>query len=54
MLVPLGLDFLTFLSATVLVIPLFKSLKLSPILGFLFSGVVLKQLGWVKCGGTFC
>ncbi|KAG2451237.1 hypothetical protein HYH02_003844 [Chlamydomonas schloesseri] len=45
MLVPLGLDFLTFLSATVLVIPLFKSLKLSPVLGFLFSGVVLKQLG---------
>ncbi|KXZ54882.1 hypothetical protein GPECTOR_4g954 [Gonium pectorale] len=28
-----------------LVIPLFKSLKLSPVLGFLFSGVVLKQLG---------
>ncbi|KAG2498210.1 hypothetical protein HYH03_003961 [Edaphochlamys debaryana] len=45
MLVPLGLDFLTFLASTVLVIPLFKSLKLSPILGFLFSGVVLKQLG---------
>ncbi|EFJ41469.1 hypothetical protein VOLCADRAFT_68169 [Volvox carteri f. nagariensis] len=45
MLLPLGLDFLTFLSATVLVIPLFKSLKLSPVLGFLFSGVVLKQLG---------
>ena len=44
-LVPLGLDFLTFLSATVLVIPLFKSVKASPILGFLFSGVVLGQLG---------
>ncbi len=44
-LVPLGLDFLTFLAATVLVIPLFKSIKASPILGFLFSGVVLGQLG---------
>jgi hypothetical protein len=41
----LGLDFLTFLSATVLVVPLFKSLRLSPVLGFLFAGVVLKQLG---------
>lgn len=44
-LVPLGLDFLTFLAATVLVIPLFKSVKASPILGFLFSGIVLGQLG---------
>jgi Kef-type K+ transport system membrane component KefB len=44
-LVPLGLDFLTFLASTVLVIPLFKSLKLSPVLGFLFSGVVLQSLG---------
>lgn len=32
-LVPLGLDFLTFLASTVLVIPLFKSVKASPILG---------------------
>lgn len=32
-LVPLGLDFLTFLATTVLVIPLFKSVKASPILG---------------------
>lgn len=44
-LVPLGLDFLTFLAATVLVIPLFKSVKASPILGFLFSGLLLGQLG---------
>lgn len=44
-LVPLGLDFLTFLAATVLVIPLFKSVKASPVLGFLFSGIVLGQLG---------
>ena len=32
-LVPLGLDFLTFLATTVLVIPLFKSVKASPVLG---------------------
>lgn len=44
-LLPLGLDFLTFLGATVLVIPVFKSLKISPVLGFLFSGLVLQQLG---------
>lgn len=43
-LVPLGFDFLTFLGATVLVIPLFKRLKISPVLGFLFSGLVLQQL----------
>ena len=46
-LVPLGLDFLTFLAATVLVIPLFKSVKASPVLGFLFSGLLLGQLGLV-------
>jgi hypothetical protein len=44
-LLPLGLDFLTFLAATVLVIPLFKSVKASPVLGFLFSGLILGQLG---------
>ena len=44
---PLGLDFLTFLAATVLVIPTFKSAKISPVLGFLFSGLLLGQLG---CG----
>lgn len=45
-LLPLGLDFLTFLAATVIVIPVFKSVKASPVLGFLFSGLVLGQLGW--------
>ena len=33
---PLGLDFLTFLATTVLVIPLFKSVKASPVLGYGF------------------
>lgn len=47
-LVPLGFDFLTFLASTVLVIPLFKHFKLSPVLGFLVSGVVLKQLGYER------
>ena len=44
-LLPLGLDFLTFLAATVLVIPIFKSVKASPVLGFLFSGLILEKLG---------
>jgi hypothetical protein len=48
-LLPLGLDFLTFLAATVLVIPVFKSVKASPVLGFLFSGLVLGQLGCARC-----
>lgn len=42
---PLGLDFLTFLAATVLVLPVFRSAKISPVLGFLFTGLVLGQLG---------
>lgn len=48
-LVPLGYDFLTFLAATVLVVPLFKRAKVSPVLGYLFVGVVLNQLGYVAC-----
>ena len=41
----LGTDFLLFLGATVLVIPVFKSAKQSPVLGYLFAGVVMGQLG---------
>eukprot|EP00873_Tetraselmis_striata_P014019 jgi/Tetstr1/434283/TSEL_023390.t1 len=44
-LIPLGYDFLTFLAATVLVVPLFKRANVSPVLGYLFVGVVLNQLG---------
>lgn len=44
----LGLDTLTFLIATVVVIPAFKALKASPILGFLLSGVVLSQFGLIR------
>ncbi|GFH24862.1 predicted protein, partial [Haematococcus lacustris] len=39
---------LTFLGSTVVVVPLFKKLKLSPVLGFLFSGVMLQQLGLIR------
>eukprot|EP00850_Spirogloea_muscicola_P011015 SM000067S20292 [mRNA] locus=s67:73176:79809:- [translate_table: standard] len=40
----LGLDTLLFLVATVFVVPTFKAINLSPILGFLLSGIVLNQL----------
>ncbi|KAI8466111.1 MAG: Sodium/hydrogen exchanger family-domain-containing protein [Monoraphidium minutum] len=41
----LGFDFLTFLASTVAVVPVCKSLKISPVLGFLGTGLVLQQLG---------
>lgn len=53
-LVPLGLDFLTFLAATVLVLPIFRSAKISPVLGFLFTGLVLGQLGCVGLCTCVC
>jgi hypothetical protein len=40
-----GFDFLSFLATTVLVIPLFRRVNISPILAFLLSGAVLQQLG---------
>jgi Kef-type K+ transport system membrane component KefB len=43
--VPLGYDFLTFLTTTVLVVPTCKYLKVSPVLGFLAAGVALEQAG---------
>jgi hypothetical protein len=45
-LAPLGYDFLKFLVACVLITPLCKRLSVSPILGFLASGVLLRQF---KC-----
>ena len=39
----LGLDSLTFLASVVLVVPLFKSIKVSPVLGFLLAGIVLDR-----------
>lgn len=44
----LGLDTLTFLAVTVLVVPGFKIIKASPILGFFFAGVVLNQFGLIR------
>ncbi|TKY59412.1 K(+) efflux antiporter 3 [Spatholobus suberectus] len=44
----LGLDTLTFLAVTVLIVPTFKSLKASPILGFFCAGVVLNQFGLIR------
>lgn len=41
----LGLDTLTFLAVTVLVVPAFKIIRASPILGFFFGGIVLNQFG---------
>ncbi|KAL0422471.1 UNVERIFIED_CONTAM: K(+) efflux antiporter 3, chloroplastic [Sesamum latifolium] len=44
----LGLDTLTFLAVTVSVVPAFRMIKASPILGFFFAGVVLNQLGLIR------
>lgn len=44
----LGLDTLTFLAVTVLIVPALRSLKASPILGFFFAGVVLNQFGLIR------
>ncbi|KAE8008246.1 hypothetical protein FH972_004776 [Carpinus fangiana] len=41
----LGLDTLTFLAVTVLVVPAFKIIRASPILGFFFGGIILNQFG---------
>ncbi|XP_047982502.1 K(+) efflux antiporter 3, chloroplastic [Salvia hispanica] len=44
----LGLDTLTFLCVTVLVVPVFKRIKASPILGFFSAGVILNQFGLIR------
>ncbi|GAB2268059.1 K(+) efflux antiporter 3, chloroplastic [Dionaea muscipula] len=44
----LGLDTLTFLAVTVLIVPAFRTLKASPVLGFFFAGVVLNQFGLIR------
>ena len=41
----LGREGLAFLAATVVVIPLFRSVNISPVLGYLISGVLLKLTG---------
>ncbi|PIA48957.1 hypothetical protein AQUCO_01300080v1 [Aquilegia coerulea] len=44
----LGMDTLTFLAVTVIIVPAFKLIKASPILGFFFAGVVLNQFGLIR------
>ncbi|CAI8618019.1 unnamed protein product [Vicia faba] len=44
----LGLDTLTFLGVTVFIVPSFKFIKASPILGFFLAGVVLNQFGLIR------
>ncbi|CAN6357099.1 unnamed protein product [Urochloa humidicola] len=44
----LGFDTLTFLGVTVLVIPAFRVVRASPILGFFCAGVVLNQFGLIR------
>lgn len=44
----LGLDTLTFLAVTVMVVPAFKIIRASPILGFFFAGVVLNQFALIR------
>uniref|UniRef100_A0A2P2LF16 Cation/H+ exchanger transmembrane domain-containing protein n=1 Tax=Rhizophora mucronata TaxID=61149 RepID=A0A2P2LF16_RHIMU len=44
----LGMDTLTFLVVTVVVVPVFKIIRASPILGFFFAGIVLNQFGIIR------
>ncbi|KAJ3674522.1 hypothetical protein LUZ60_005138 [Juncus effusus] len=44
----LGFDTLTFLVVTVLVVPAFRIIKASPILGFFCAGVALNQFGFIR------
>ncbi|KFK30993.1 hypothetical protein AALP_AA6G054600 [Arabis alpina] len=44
----LGFDTLTFLMVTVIIVPAFRVLKASPILGFFCAGVVLNQFGLIR------
>ncbi|CAM8926691.1 unnamed protein product [Rhodiola kirilowii] len=44
----LGMDTLTFLMVTVLIVPAFKLIRASSILGFFIAGVVLNQFGLIR------
>ncbi|XP_056699079.1 K(+) efflux antiporter 3, chloroplastic isoform X2 [Spinacia oleracea] len=44
----LGLDTLTFLVVTVVIVPVFRTIRASPILGFFFAGVILNQFGLIR------
>jgi predicted Kef-type K+ transport protein len=45
---PLGYDFLKFLAAFVLITPIFKRMNVSPVLGFLLAGVILRRTKYVS------
>lgn len=45
----LGLDFLKFLGAFVVITPVFKKINVSPILGFLLAGLLLRQAQCASC-----
>eukprot|EP00892_Ulva_mutabilis_P002658 jgi/Ulvmu1/12393/UM009_0039.1 len=45
---PLGVDFLKFLAAFVVITPVFKRLNVSPILGFLLAGLLLRQINAIS------
>ena len=49
----LGLDFLKFLGAFVIITPVFKRINVSPILGFLLAGVLLRQAKYASAGHCF-
>ncbi|KAM0943616.1 putative regulator of K+ conductance, cation/H+ exchanger, NAD(P)-binding domain superfamily [Dioscorea sansibarensis] len=44
----LGFDTLTFLAVTVMVVPAFRIIKASPILGFCCAGIALNQFGLIR------
>ncbi|KAJ0966329.1 hypothetical protein J5N97_027467 [Dioscorea zingiberensis] len=44
----LGFDTLTFLGVTVMVVPAFRIIKASPILGFCCAGIALNQFGLIR------
>ena len=46
-LIPLGNDLLIFLMATIVIVPAFKVLKASPVVGFLAAGLLLGPAGLV-------
>lgn len=46
------IDFLIFLAAMVLIVPVFQRIKLSPILGYLAAGMVIGPYGFALIGDT--
>lgn len=51
---PLGVDFLKFLAAFVVITPVFRKFDASPILGFLLAGLLLRQMKYEPCLPSPC